>query len=84
MSALEAFFAVVGVVAVVGLLAVIVPAVRRHLGRLADERVEEDVAAPYREGLHTAIRIQRVAQDLEAQMYAEAAKHVGLVPRPHD
>jgi hypothetical protein len=34
----------------------------------------EDSAAPYREGLHAAIRMQRVAQDLEQQIYAEAAR----------
>jgi hypothetical protein len=34
----------------------------------------EDLAAPYREGLHAAVRMQRVAADLEQQIYAEAAK----------
>jgi hypothetical protein len=36
---------------------------------------EADLAAPYREGLHAAIRMQGVAQDLEQQLYAEAIKH---------
>ena len=39
--------------------------------------VEQDLAQPYREGLHTAVRLQRVAQDLEAAMYVEAARHAG-------
>lgn len=34
----------------------------------------EDLAAPYREGLHAAVRMQRVAADLEQQIYAEAAR----------
>jgi hypothetical protein len=76
MSAVEA------VLAVVGLLALVSLAVGWHVGRQTEPPVsEEDAAAPYREGLHAAIRMQRVAQDLEAQMYAEAAKHVGLVAR---
>jgi hypothetical protein len=35
----------------------------------------EDLATPYREGLHAAVRMQRVAQDLEQQIYAEAAQY---------
>jgi len=35
----------------------------------------KDVATPYREGLHAAMRMQAVAQDLERQIYTEAAKH---------
>jgi hypothetical protein len=35
---------------------------------------EADLAAPYREGLHAAIRMQGVAQDLEQQLYAEALR----------
>ncbi len=36
--------------------------------------IEEDLAAPYREALHTSVRLQRVAQDLEQQIYAEAMR----------
>ena len=36
----------------------------------------DDRAAPYREGLQAANRIQRVAQDLEQQIYAEAARQI--------
>jgi hypothetical protein len=43
----------------------------------------EDAATPYREGLHAAVRMQRVAQDLEQQIYAEAAQHMeGEAERP--
>lgn len=35
---------------------------------------ELDLAAPYREGLHAAIRMQGVAQDLEQQLYTEAMR----------
>jgi hypothetical protein len=40
----------------------------------------EDLAAPYREGLHTAVRMQKVAQDLEQQIYTEAARHLDAPP----
>lgn len=42
----------------------------------------EDVATPYREGLHAALQMQRVAQDLEQQIYAEAARHMGGSDEP--
>ena len=35
----------------------------------------EDLAGPYREGLRAAVRMQKVAADLEQQIYAEAARH---------
>ncbi len=61
--------------AVIGLVLLIMLAA----GALVAERppeppVEEDIAAPYREGLHAAVRMQRVAQDLEQQLYAEAIR----------
>ena len=37
--------------------------------------VETDLAAPYREGLHAAVRLQKAAQDLEHQLYVEAMRH---------
>lgn len=40
----------------------------------------EDPATPYREGLHAAVRMQRIAQDLEQQIYAEAAQHMDAKP----
>jgi hypothetical protein len=40
----------------------------------------EDAATPYREGLHAAVRMQQVAQDLEQQIYAEAARQMEREP----
>ena len=37
--------------------------------------VRKDLAAPYREGVHAAVRLQQSAQDLEQQIWAEAARH---------
>jgi hypothetical protein len=67
MGVLEAVLAVVGLVALVALAA----------GNLTEPEPPsiEDAAAPYREGLHAAIRMQRVAEELEQQIYAEAARH---------
>jgi hypothetical protein len=62
------------VLAFVGLTTLISRVIRWYLQPLAVPP-EEDVAAPYREGLHAAVRMQRAAQDLEAQLYAEAARH---------
>jgi len=61
--------------AVIGLVLLIMLAA----GALVAERSPEpppgdDPAAPYREGLHAAVRMQRVAQDLEQQIYAEAER----------
>lgn len=38
--------------------------------------IEEDLAAPYREGLHAAARLQLAALDMEQRIYAEAARHM--------
>jgi hypothetical protein len=70
MGVLEAVLALIGLVALIGAIA------RRQLRRLPEPPpAEPDLAAPYREGLHAAVRMQRVAQDLEQQIYAEAARH---------
>jgi hypothetical protein len=70
MGFLEAILALIGLVALIGAIA------RWHLHRLPDPAPHEpDLAAPYREGLHAAIRMQGVAQDLEQQLYAEALRH---------
>lgn len=63
------------VLALIGLVALIGAVVRRHLRQLPGRLAEEDRAAPYRAGLHAAIRIQDVAHDLEQQLYAEALRH---------
>jgi hypothetical protein len=70
MGFVEAVLAVIGLVALIGVI------VREHLRQLPGRRPEEeDLAAPYREGLHAAIRIQGAAHDLEQQLYAEALRH---------
>jgi hypothetical protein len=45
-------------------------------GNRPPQAPEADLAAPYREGLHAAIRMQRAAQDLEQQIYAEAGRRL--------
>jgi uncharacterized protein HemX len=47
-----------------------------QLQRSSQPQPADDPAAPYRQGLHAAVRMQRVAQDLEQQIYAEAARHL--------
>jgi hypothetical protein len=68
MGVLEALLAVIGLVLLI-LLAI---------GALTDQSpappAEPDLAAPYREGLRAAVRMQGVAQDLEQQLYAEALR----------
>jgi hypothetical protein len=69
MAVLEALLALIGLVALIGAVAYC------YSLRSADPPpVETDLAAPYREGLHTAIRLQTAAQDLEQQMYVEAVR----------
>lgn len=53
-----------------------------QLQRQSQSPPEDDPAAPYRQGLHAAVRMQRVASDLEQQIYAEAARHVGADDGP--
>ena len=69
MCFLEAVLALIGLVAVIGAV------VRWRLQQLSVRPAEQDLAAPYREGLQAAIRIQGVAHDLEQQLYAEALRH---------
>ena len=75
MGAVEAVLAVLGVLFLVFILHVV----------LADEDESvpevEDLAGPYREGLHAAVRMQRIAQDLEQQIYAEAAHRLDVADR---
>jgi hypothetical protein len=66
MGVLEAVLAVIGLAFVV--LIVVVASGK------PETPPEDDLAAPYREGLHAAIRMQGVAQDLEQQIYAEAMR----------
>ncbi len=72
------------VLALIGLLALVGGAAWSCFKRPPAPSVGEDVAAPYREALHAAVRMQRVAQDLEAQMYAEAASFGGSAEKVAD
>jgi hypothetical protein len=66
MGVIEAILAIVGL----GLLILLA------FGALSDDEPapapEDDLAAPYREGLHAALRIQGAAQELRQELYAEA------------
>jgi hypothetical protein len=70
MGVIEAFLALIGAVAIVGAIA------RWQVRPMPDPPVEEDLAAPYREGLHAAVRLQGVAQELERRLYVEAVGHL--------
>jgi hypothetical protein len=74
MVVVEAILAVVGLLF---LLLLIVGSLMRDKPEAPAPPPEADLAAPYREGLHAAVRLQRSAQDLEAQIWAEAARHAG-------
>jgi hypothetical protein len=68
--------AVIAVLALIGLVSLVGVGIR-----WCEEPappVEADLAAPYREGLHAAVRMQSAAQDLERQIYEEAARHAAL------
>jgi hypothetical protein len=68
-----------GILAFIGLVALIVVIV----AILSPEKPQqapvgapvEDLAAPYREGLYAAMRMQGAAHELEQQLYAEAVRH---------
>lgn len=75
MAALEAILAGVGLLALI----LFIVAVTGQSDPPA-ETPPDDLAAPYREGLHAAVRLQRSAQDLEQQIWAEAARHADADP----
>lgn len=77
MAALEALLAVLGVVFLVLIVRVAI------FGRHAETAAPDDLVAPYRAGLHATVRMQKVAADLEQQIYAEAARHLD-VPASED
>jgi hypothetical protein len=66
MSVLEA------VLALIGLAFLILLAIGLLNGRTPAPQPEDDLAAPYREALHAALRMQVAAQELRQQLYAEA------------
>jgi hypothetical protein len=70
MAAVEAILAGVGLLA----LLVLIIAVTSQSDPPTPPPPPDDLAAPYREGLHAAVRLQRSAQDLEQQIWAEAAE----------
>jgi hypothetical protein len=66
--------------AVIGLCFLILLAIAALDDKAPTPPPPESAATPYREGLHAAVRMQRVAQDLEQQIYAEAAQHLDAEP----
>lgn len=79
MSVVEAVLALIGLLALVSLV------VHWQLRRRSSEPplpIEADLAAPYREGLYAAMRMQATAQDLEQQMYARAIKNAEAQSAP--
>jgi hypothetical protein len=74
MAVVEAFPTVCGVV-------VFVVIALAALVRSLTDPAREDRVTPYREGLDAANRMQRAGQDLEQQIYAEAARHTESSPK---
>jgi hypothetical protein len=72
--------ALIGILALVGLVSLVSAGIRWYQQQAPEPPIEADLAAPYREGLHAAIRMQGVAQDLEQQMYAEAVRRAESQP----
>lgn len=70
---------VLGILAVIGAV-VLIGAVIGYIHQ-QQAPAETDLAAPYRESLEVAARIQAVALHLEQQIYAEAMRHVSGEPR---
>jgi hypothetical protein len=72
------------ILAIIGLMALLLLAVAalNDSTPKAPPPPADDPAAPYREGLHAAVRMQRVAQDLEQQLYTEAARQLGAEEEP--
>jgi hypothetical protein len=73
MSVIEAVLAVIGALTLAGIVAAGWWPERPQ----PEQPPEPDLAAPYRDGLHAAMRIQGVAKDLEHQLYVEAMRHAG-------
>jgi hypothetical protein len=78
MSVIEGILAFVGLVAlIVVVVAIMAPEKPQQQEAAA---VEDDLAAPYREGLYAAMRMQGAAQDLEQRIYSEALSHREQMP----
>lgn len=65
---------VAGLLALIGLV-VVLGVLVWYGRRVSAPPAEADLAAPYRESLEAAARIQAIALDLEQQIYAEAMRH---------
>lgn len=72
--------AIAVVLAVLAILVLILAIVALTRPEVTPPAPPNDPAAPYREGLHAAVQMQRVAQDLEQQIYAAAARHLDDEP----
>lgn len=79
MDAVEAILAAVGLLALLFLVFCVTGQPKQPP---APTPPPDDLAAPYREGLHAAVRLQRSAQDLEQQIWAEAARHADSAEPP--
>jgi hypothetical protein len=79
MAVIEAVLAVIGL-----LLLVLLALVALSKDEPDPPPPEDDLAAPYRQGLHAAIRMQAAARDLEQQIYAEAARQASNQPEVVD
>jgi hypothetical protein len=73
MGVLEAVLALIGLAALIALV------VRWYVGP-QPARPEDNAAAPYLEGLHAAMRMHTVGQELEQQLYAEAMRQADQAP----
>jgi hypothetical protein len=74
--------ALVILLAVIGLVLLVLLAIGALTDQAPAPPAEPDLAAPYRQGLHAATRLQGVAQDLEQQLYAEAARQAEAEASP--
>jgi hypothetical protein len=68
MGVLEAVLALIGLAALIGAV------VRWNMRQLPEPEPEDDLAAPYREALHAALRMQVAAQELKQRMHTEAIR----------
>lgn len=75
MGVLEAVLALIGLATLIGAV------VRWNVRQLPEPAPEADLAAPYRDALHAALRMQVAAQELKQQMHAEAIHHSENQPR---
>lgn len=68
------------ILVLIGLAALIWTAASWYSQWRSDRPPEDDLAAPYREGLQAAMRMQVAGEELEQQLYAEEMRQAGNVP----